>query len=322
MSNNKTIDVLVKQFLDYKRDIGYQYLTSERYLNEFTKYMKKKTPEAVLPDKDIILGYLDTKKQVPGSLYGTTAVLREFSRYLINQGYKEIYVIPPKRTPKLRPEQPYFFTQKEIEQFFQECDLTKAHSSFKGRHLVLPSLFRLLYCCGLRCKEVRMLLCKDVHLEHGYLDIIQSKGPKSRRIFISNELIDYLAEYDFQIEMIFPNRTYFFPHTISKNYDSGFITSNFRRIWKRAYPDFKEEFTRPRAYDFRHHFVWANLNFWAKERKDVNAMLPYIVRYMGHQHLSSTLYYFHFVPEFFYTYTDMSKKLEDILPEVPYEEEK
>ena len=62
MGNNKTIDVLVKQFLDYKRNIGYQYLTSERYLNEFTKYMKEKTPEAVLPDKDIILGYLDTKK--------------------------------------------------------------------------------------------------------------------------------------------------------------------------------------------------------------------------------------------------------------------
>lgn len=62
---------------------------------------------------------------------------------MINQGYKEIYVIPPKRTPKLRPEQPYFFTQEEIEQFFQECDLTKANSSFKGRHLVLPSLFRL-----------------------------------------------------------------------------------------------------------------------------------------------------------------------------------
>lgn len=105
----RAIDIPVKQFLAYKRGIGYQYLTAERYLNGFTKYMKEKTPETVLPDKDIILGYLDTKKQVSGPLYGTIAVLREFSRYLINQGYEEIYVIPPKRTPQLCPEQPYFF---------------------------------------------------------------------------------------------------------------------------------------------------------------------------------------------------------------------
>lgn len=322
MSNNKTIDVMVKEFLAYKRGIGYQYLTAERYLNGFVKYMKNKTPEAALPDKNSILGYLDTKKQVSGSLYGTIAVIREFSRYLINQDYEEIYVIPPKRSPKLCPEPPYFFTQEEIKQLFQVCDSIKAHPSFKGRHLVLPTLFRLLYCCGLRCKEARMLLCTDVHLENGYFDIIQSKGPKSRRIFISDELINYLSEYECQIKMMFPNRTYFFAHTVSKHYDSGFVTGNFRRIWKKTYPDFKEKFTRPRAYDFRHHFVWANLNSWAKERKDVNAMIPYLAKYMGHQHLSSTLYYFHFVPEFFSTYIEISKNLEYILPEVLDEEEK
>ena len=322
MSNNKTIDVMAKEFLAYKRGIGYQYLTAERYLNGFVKYMKKKTPEVALPYKNSILGYLDTKKQVSGSLYGTIAVIREFSRYLINQGYEEIYVIPPKRSPKLCPEPPYFFTQEEIEQFFQVCDSIKAHPSFKGRHLVLPTLFRLLYCCGLRCKEARMLLCTDVHLEDGYFDIIQSKGPKSRRIFISDELINYLSEYECQIKMMFPNRTYFFAHTVSKHYDSGFVTGNFRRIWKKTYPDFKERFTRPRAYDFRHHFVWSNINSWAKEMKDVNAMIPYLAKYMGHQHLSSTLYYFHFVPEFFSTYIEISKNLEYILPEVPDEEKK
>ena len=125
-----------------------------------------------------------------------------------------------------------------------------------------------------------MLLCTDVHLEDGYFDIIQSKGPKSRRIFISDELLDYLAEYECQIKMMFPNRTYFFAHTVSKHYDSGFVTGNFRRIWKKTYPDFKETFTRPRAYDFRHYFVWANLNSWAKERKDVNEMIPYLAKYM------------------------------------------
>lgn len=318
--NNKSINILADDFLAYKHGIGYQYHTAETYLRGFVKYIQQQNPYAEIPDKNDILGYLDTKQQTDGALYGTTSVLKEFSRYLINQGYENVYVIPPKRSPKLCPEPPYFFIEDEITCFFQVCDSIKPNLSFKGRHLVIPALFLLLHCCGLRCKEARMLLYSDVHLEEGFLDILQSKGPKSRRIFISAELANYLTRYDCQIKEIFPERVYFFPRTESKHYDSGFIPGNFKRIWKQADPNFKEVFTRPRAYDFRHHFVWANLNRWAKEGKDVNALLPYLARYMGHQHLSSTLYYFRFVPEFFSTFTELSKTLEDVLPEVPDEE--
>ncbi|WP_075366322.1 tyrosine-type recombinase/integrase, partial [Desulfosporosinus metallidurans] len=246
----KTIDILADEFLSYKHGIGYQYNSSEIFLRGFVKFILQKYPDAVVPDKESIQDYLDTKKQNVGALYGTIAVLREFCRYLINQGYEDIYVIPPKRSPKICPEPPYFFAETEISDFFHECDLITPHASFKGRDLVIPALFRLLYCCGLRCKEVRMLKCKDVHLKNGYIDILQSKGPISRRIFITSELSDYLAEYNCCIEKIFPVRIYFFPRTTSESYGSGFISQNFRRIWIQAYPDFEETFTRPRAYDF------------------------------------------------------------------------
>jgi integrase len=90
-------------------------------------------------------------------------------------------------------------------------------------------------------------------------------------------------------------------------------------MWMLAFPTFTLK-SRPRAYDFRHHFVWANLNRWATEGIDVNVMLPYLTRYMGHQNVSSSLYYFRFVPEFFPTFSEMAKSLESILPEVPDEE--
>lgn len=69
-----------------------------------------------------------------------------------------------------------------------------------------------------------------------------------------------------------------------------------------------------------HHFAWSNLNRWAAEGLDLNVMLPYLMRYMGHQSVSGTLYYFHFVPEFFPTYKSMTDALEDVIPEVSYEE--
>jgi hypothetical protein len=72
---------------------------------------------------------------------------------------------------------------------------------------------------------------------------------------------------------------------------------------------------------FRHHFAFANLNRWITEGIDVNSMLPYLMRYMGHSCLESTFYYLHLVPEFFSTFSEKTKILERLLPEVGYDEE-
>ena len=319
----KEVDVLNSQslrenaadFIVYKRSIGYVYDGSERLLNRYVDYAEKAEAGIQYPIKAVTDNYLAKISNAAGTLYGSVAVLREFSRFLLARGYRRAYMIPPKTVSQPVPEDPYFFTEEEISAFFRELDLIKPNKSFKGRELVIPALFRLLYCCGLRCKEARMLECRDVHLGELYIDVMQSKGPKSRRIFISQELSDYLYEYEENINLLFPGREYFFPSSAGF-YSSTAVSANFRRFWKKAFPDFVIT-TRPRAYDFRHHFAWANLNRWAAEGLDVNAMLPYLMRYMGHQSVSETLYYFHFVPEFFPTYKSMSAPLEDLLPEVP-----
>lgn len=319
----KEVDVLNSQslrenaadFIVYKRSIGYVYDGSERLLNRYVDYAEKAEAGIQYPIKAVTDNYLAKISNAAGTLYGSVAVLREFSRFLQDRGYRGAYMIPPKTVSQPVPEDPYFFTEEEISAFFRELDLIKPNKSFKGRELVIPALFRLLYCCGLRCKEARMLECRDVHLGELYIDVMQSKGPKSRRIFISQELSDYLSGYEESISLLFPRREYFFPSSTGF-YSSTAVSTNFRRFWQKAFPDFVIT-TRPRAYDFRHHFAWANLNRWAAEGLDVNAMLPYLMRYMGHQSVSETLYYFHFVPEFFPTYKSMSAPLEDLLPEVP-----
>lgn len=319
----KEVDVLNSQslrenaadFIVYKRSIGYVYDGSERLLDRYVDYAEKAEAGIQYPTKEVTDNYLAKISNAAGTLYGSVAVLREFSRFLQTRGYRGAYMIPPKTASQPVPEDPYFFTEEEISAFFRELDLIKPNKSFKGRELVIPALFRLLYCCGMRCKEARMLECRNVHLGELYIDVMQSKGPKNRRIFISQELSDYLSGYEESINLLFPGREYFFPSSAGF-YSSTAVSANFRRFWQKAFPDFVIT-TRPRAYDFRHHFAWANLNRWAAEGLDVNAMLPYLMRYMGHQSVSETLYYFHFVPEFFPTYKSMSAPLEDLLPEVP-----
>ena len=58
------------------------------------------------------------------------------------------------------------------------------------------------------------------------------------------------------------------------------------------------------------------MNLWLKEGKDVNAMLPYLMRYMGNQDIENTLYYFHLVPDIYHTIVEKSSLFEDMLPEV------
>jgi integrase len=234
-------------------------------------------------------------------------------------GYDNAYILHPKRGTRLDPHLPHFFVPAEIKVFFDRCDKTPKRGEWPGRELVIPAVFRLLYCCGLRCREARMLLCSDVYLEGKHIDIKASKG-RSRRIFISDGLAEVLKRYDERIARIIPDRAYFFPRNQREPYKEGFISTNFNRIWRVALPYFHSPI-KPRAYDFRHHFAYANLNRWAEQGKDVNVMLAFLMRYMGHVSIQSTLYYFHFVPEYFGAFAQKARALESLVPEVPHEEQ-
>jgi integrase/recombinase XerD len=314
-----SISSLAEQFLSYKKSMGYKYKTAELYLNTFIKYVKENEIYINVPNKETVNSWLNKSIEHPGSLYNKISIIREFGKYLVANGYEDVYVIPQKHGNRLEAHLPYFFTANEINHFFKICIHMKKHKDHVGRDLVIPELFKVLYCCGLRCMEVRMLKCCNVCLSERYLDILQSKGPKNRRIFISSELSEELIAYDIKIRFFFPDRVYFFPNRYDQPYDGSTIAVNFNKIWYESFPGFNAT-PKPRAYDFRHHFAWANLNRWVQEGTDVNVMIPYLMRYMGHSHIKSTLYYFHFVPEFFGTFATKTKSLEGLLPEVPYEE--
>ena len=318
MNDNIKLHENVNEFIQYKHSMGYSYVQGEYDLKRYLSYVDEHYKGKVIPGSEDINSYLETLSDKPFGLCDTSGVLREFGRFLIMRGNGSAYVLPPKRTTKPDPEPPYFFLESEIIAFFTECDAMKAHPHLKGREIVMPALFRLLYCCGMRCGEARTLKCHDVNIRDKYIDIHLSKGPKSRRLFITDELAEYLRRYDDKIRVMFPDREYFFPYR-DGHYGAGAISSTFNRVWHAAFPDFVRINNRPRAYDFRHHFAYANINRWVAEGKDVNAMIPYLVRYMGHKTLDETLYYFHFVPEFFCEYRKISSPLEDLVPEVDYE---
>jgi len=93
----------------------------------------------------------------------------------------------------------------------------------------------------------------------------------------------------------------------------------FGRIWDQAGLPRSTGGQQPRPYDFRHHFAYACIERWMKQRKDVAAMLPYLSRYMGHATIESTYYYIHTSPDFMHAYAQITRGGAALLPEVGFE---
>lgn len=310
----------MEAFVAYKHSLGWKYITCEYYLREFDSYCAKNESEASTL-KDMIRNWMILKKAECSNTHRIrVSPIREFGKFLQSTGFSDSYVIPKKVCQKQTRTIPHFFTDDEIVKFFNVCDRLSPRKENIVRHLVLPMYYRLLYCCGVRTCEARLLMRKNVNLHTGFIDIIHSKGLKDRRLFLPEDLRTLYLKYDALINDIFPDRTYFFPTQINSCCHSTTISQNFNRIWKVAGLD-NESGSKARAYDFRHHFAFANLNRWIAKGIDVNAMLPYLMRYMGHSSLESTFYYLHLVPEFFTTFSEKTKILEMLLPEVDYDEE-
>lgn len=313
---NKTLSDLLNEFIEYKNQNGYAYTTAKYYLDKYLTFSTSYAPDENIPSKNTVNTFLNRYASKPGSLYNIAAILREFLRYLIGLAYTSAYIIPTGKVSLPMPVQPYLFTADEVDAFFDACDSIKYDCHVPKRYIVLPAMYRLLYCCGLRCKEVRTLQSENVHLTENYIDILQSKGLKSRRIFISQELSEYLQSYDRIMDAFFPDRLFFFPSRKDSPYSADGFQKNFLKIWYTAFPEKKCDGVSIRAYDVRHHFAYANMNRWLREGKDINVMLPYLMKYMGHQEIENTLYYFHLIPDIYDAIVKKSSLFEGLLPEV------
>lgn len=124
------------------------------------------------------------------------------------------------------------------------------------------------------------------------------KAPKAGESVFPKSLRN-IWDYEWYISHLFPDRRMFFPNRADNPYGAAMLEKNFLRFWYSAFSKKKDSGVSIRAYDFWHHFVYANMNRWLQDGKDVNAMFLYPMCYMGHSDIKNTLYYFHLVPDIY-----------------------
>lgn len=312
---------LIEQFIEQKQAVGYPYHSSSRILYHFDKFITEEFPSETRLTQIICMKWVTLKEgEHPNNLLRRTTPVRQFGKYLNGLGY-EAFIIPGHIPNKQIRYVSHIYTMKELKAFFSSIDSCKVSPFSPTRCYVIPVIFRLIYCCGLRSSEARLLHVDDVDLITGRVLIRESKGWKSRVIYLSNDLLDVCISYDTMIKCILPVRDVFFPNKQGKWFSKGILDYWFHEFWD-SLPEAKQVPGNPaRVHAFRHTYAVNRLNQWVRESKDINALYPYLSEFMGHTHYSDTDYYLSLVDEF---YPEMERLMlslnNDILPEVYHEE--
>ena len=246
----------IRAFVGYKNSLGFLYDESSRILWKFDDFCVERFPEKDCLDCELALAWLEKRDtENTAGHRNRIMVIREFAKYLRAVG-TEAYMIPISMTSKGPRYVPHIFNEAEIKAFFHGADSFRPHEKAPARHLVIPVFYRLLYCCGLRPAEARLLKKENVDLVRGSVYVVESKGHKDRVVAVADDLLQIMRSYSTLISEIYPDSDYFFPRYDGDGpYTKRWTEEMFWRCFSMAGITAFEG-PKPRVYDFR----YPNLN--------------------------------------------------------------
>ncbi len=301
----------IKSHVSLKQAVGYKYEAEARHLLRFSVFTAENYPDASALTKEIVLNWCSKKSyEAQSNQFTRASILRQLAIYMENTGFGT-YVLPKGYYPAEEQYVPYIYTERELQRFFQETDKCHYVSECPYRHFIMPVFFRMLYSCGLRLSEARLLKIGDVDLKSGILTINHSKKDNSRLVPMSDLLTERCRKYVSGVPMFFKENDWFFPGLDGKPMTLGNVYHNFRRFLWKASISHGGRGLGPRVHDFRHAYACHCLKKWVLEDKDLAAYLPVLKTYMGHTSFQETAYYLRLTADVF---PDISIKLEGCYP--------
>lgn len=282
-----------------KQAVGYKYTTEANHLKRFDKFTFQKYPKATALTKEMVIEWCSKKTyETQASQCSRASVIRQFGKYLDSIGVAT-YILPKGYYPTEKQYVPYIYTIDELAHFFSETDKCQYCCECPYRHLIMPVIFRMIYMCGLRVSEARLLKVADVDIDNGVLTIQHSKKDNSRLVPMSNTLTERCRNFSKQVHSDPVAENYYFPAFGGKAMTIGNVYHNFRRFLWRAKISHGGRGHGPRIHDFRHTYAVHCLKKWADQEKDLSAYLPVLKAYMGHDSFVGTAYYLRLTMDIF-----------------------
>lgn len=289
----------IHALLELKHAIGLPYGTSERHLHGFDAMCARDYPRETTLTREMAMTWAIARpgEHVNGQIRRITPV-RQLAKHMSSLG-AAAYVIPsgiPGRQVHYRP---HIFTHKQLRAIFDAADQIPASPYGGQRQLLIPAIFRMIYCLSLRPGEAKRLHRNDIDLTRGTVSIRESKGHKDRIVFMSPDLHEYCRSYDVAISAYHSDRAAFFPNQTGNFYSSSTLDCWFHELLTAAGPAVvASNGSPPRPYDLRHAHVIENINRWVIAGRDPEVLVAYLSLHLGHSNTEDTWYYFHLAADF------------------------
>ncbi len=293
---------MIERYLEFRSHEGYLTKNYSYYLKEFDALAAEVSNVSIVTKElftawDLLKPYLSNRTKI--QRHNT---IRAFSAFAYGQDGIS-YVPDTSRLKNNSSFVPHIFTADEVQRLFTAADNLPFRKNAPTRHLVIPTVIRLLYCCGFRINEVLRLKMEDVDLMGGIITVYNGKGGKDRFVPVHDSIVEYLANYSAQLPEA---REWFFPSAYG-HYSSNTIYENFRELLFLS--GIPHTGNGPRVHDLRHTFAVHTLEKQLSEGYDPMVIVPRLAAYLGHRSYRETCWYIHLTVG---SFPELSQKLDAV----------
>lgn len=283
----------LRSFLDFKRAQGHRYMQGDWFVPGLDRLLHERG-DTRITHETAEAWMEDAARRGPNAVCHRATFLRQFCRYL-GRFDKDTFQPPPRFVPR-RP-------AVRGQNVFSEDELRTLFAAAQKLETEPPGGFRiwllLLYACGLRPTEGRVLSIADVNLEEGVLRVRETKFRKHRYVPMSPATLKEVREYHRHRQALSPNPDFgdhfilFSPYKNTSH--SGAM--RFQEICAKAGVAAHPGCRPPRPHDLRHTFAVHRLLDWYRQGGDVLGKLHLLATYMGHAEIVYTEKYLHITRE-------------------------
>ncbi len=282
-------------FLAHKRALGRRYLTEERDLRLFDRFLAAEgvSTGAALTPALIEKFLLSRPSRQPRSVNALRAIIRLCCAWLVAQDVLAAnpVLVPPRRTTARRL--PFLFTPEQAARLLACAGALPDGPRAPLRGSTYRTAFALQYALGLRVGEVSRLQGGDVDLLQRVLTIRASKFGKDRLVPFGPRVAAVLAAYLARRAptglppaapvFSFTARGAIHPCTFSQTFHHLVVARLDLPIPPGVAP--------PRLHGLRHAFAVGTLLRWYRTGVDPAGRLFHLAAFLGHVNPSSTAVY-------------------------------
>lgn len=292
---------LMYAFLEKRTLEGYANKNQIYYLEEFDRLIiqinfgSSFITEELIQIWDAQKPYLSNRTKIPRH-----NIIRSFCSFVhLRDGCS--FVPNTSKTRNTTNFMPYIFTADEISRILEASNHIPKRKNAPLRELVLPAIFRLLYCCGLRINEAITLKISDFDEETGVISVRNGKGGKDRLVPLHDDMTGYLRRY---CSLLPKNTEWLFPSAYG-HYSQSTVYENFRELL--IICGIPHTGHGPRVHDLRHTFCVHTLEKQLASGYEPMQIMPRLAAYLGHKSYRETSWYIHLT---IVAFPELSEKLE------------